>query len=77
MIVVFLMYTFYSSYVNAKEIRRVHDIKRRDGYEFDANDIKFDDNKSIMKVIAYTFVAGLLGGIVGIGGGIILSPIFL
>lgn len=77
MIGVFLLYTFYSSYENAREIRRIHSVKKRDGYEFDANDIKFDDNKSILKVVAYTFIAGLLGGIVGIGGGIILSPLFL
>jgi uncharacterized membrane protein YfcA len=77
MIGVFLLYTFYSSYGNAREIRRIHSVKKRDGYEFDANDIKFDDNKSILKVVAYTFIAGLLGGIVGIGGGIILSPLFL
>lgn len=77
MIGVFLLYTFYSSYENAREIRRIHVVKKRDGYEFDENDIKFDDNKSILKVVAYTFIAGLLGGIVGIGGGIILSPLFL
>lgn len=28
-------------------------------------------------MMLYTFIAGLLGGIVGIGGGIILSPLFL
>jgi uncharacterized membrane protein YfcA len=77
MIGIFLVYTFFSSYMNAKDIRRIHNIKKRDGYDFDANDLKFGDNKSIMKIIAYTFIAGLLGGIVGIGGGIILSPLFL
>jgi uncharacterized membrane protein YfcA len=77
MIGVFLLYTFYSSYGNAGEIRRIHSVKERDGYEFDANDIKFDDNKSIIKVLAYTFIAGLIGGIVGIGVGIVLSSLFL
>jgi uncharacterized membrane protein YfcA len=77
MIGVFLLYTFYSSYGNAGEIRRIHSIKQRDGYEFDANDIKFDGNKSIIKVLAYTFIAGLIGGIVGIGVGIVLSSLFL
>jgi len=77
MIGLFLLYTFYSSYVNAREIRRIHSVKQRDGYEFDANDIKFDDNKSIIKVLAYTFIAGLIGGIVGIGVGIVLSSLFL
>lgn len=77
MIGVFMLYTFYSSYGNAREIRRIHSVKKRDGYEFDASDIKFDDDKSIIKVVAYTFIAGLLGGIVGIGVGIILASLFL
>lgn len=77
MIIVFTAYTVASSYMNAKNIRRVNAIKVRDGYEFDSSDIKFEDNKSLLKVMLMTFIAGLLGGIVGIGGGIILSPIFL
>jgi uncharacterized membrane protein YfcA len=77
MLAVFLVYTFFSSYLNAKELRQIHIIKHRDGYEYDPSDIKFDDNKSIYLMMLYTFIAGLLGGIVGIGGGIILSPLFL
>jgi uncharacterized membrane protein YfcA len=77
MICIFTLYSFFSSYLNAKDVMRIHEIKRRDGYEFDKNDLKFDNNKAIIKIMAYTFIAGLLGGIVGIGGGIILSPLFL
>jgi uncharacterized membrane protein YfcA len=77
MIAVFMLYTFVSSYLNAKELRRITNVKIRDGYQFDPSDIRFENDKAIIKMMAYTFVAGLLGGIVGIGGGIILSPLFL
>lgn len=76
-IVLFILYALISTYFNAKELRRVHMVKRRDGYVYDPNDITFEDNKSMIQVIIYCFIAGVLGGIVGIAGGIILGPLFL
>ena len=66
-----------STYLNAKKIRQVHAIKRRDNYQYNAADLTFDDNGSIIKVLAYCFIVGMLGGIVGIAGGIILGPVLL
>lgn len=39
--------------------------------------MKYDDNKTILKVILICLFAGIMGGVVGIAGGIILGPVFL
>jgi uncharacterized membrane protein YfcA len=39
--------------------------------------LSYDNDKNISKVLAICFIAGMLGGIVGIAGGIILAPVFL
>ena len=73
----FCVYTAVSTYYNARILKKIHEIKRRDGYEYDPTDIRYDNDKTLMKIIASCFVAGTLGGIVGIAGGIILGPLFL
>lgn len=77
MLAAFVVYTGISTWFNAIELKRIHTIKKRDGYKFDASDINYDKAATIVMVIAICFMAGLLGGIVGIAGGIILNPIFL
>eukprot|EP00347_Sterkiella_histriomuscorum_P014430 403360891 len=52
-------------------------IKRRDHYEYDEGDLHFESNKIIYKVVIFCFIASVLAGILGIAGGIILSPVFL
>jgi hypothetical protein len=74
---IFIIYSIISTIYNSKELKRIHFIKKRDGYQFDKADFKFDDNKILIMTVVYCFVAGTLGGIVGIAGGIILGPLFL
>ncbi|TNV78400.1 hypothetical protein FGO68_gene12330 [Halteria grandinella] len=74
---IFIIYTVISTFFNCKELRRIHMVKRRDGYVYDKADITFEDNKSLAFVVLNCFIAGMLGGIVGIAGGIILGPLFL
>jgi hypothetical protein len=61
----------------SKELKNIHLIKKRDNYNYDPTDIKYDCDKAILKILVICFVAGMLGGIVGIAGGIILGPLFL
>ena len=75
--VIFVIYSLLSTLYNAKRLRGINFVKKRDGYIFDPSDITFEDNKSILVVVIYCFFAGTLGGIVGIAGGIILGPLFL
>jgi hypothetical protein len=77
MVAIFIIYSFISTIYNARLLKRIHAIKRRDGYPYDSSDITFNDNKSVALVVLYCFIAGMLGGIVGIAGGIILGPLFL
>lgn len=76
-VILFIVYTVISTVYNAKLIRKIHDIKKRDGYYFDPKDLRFDNDKSLIKIIIICFIAGTMGGIVGIAGGIILGPLFL
>ena len=61
----------------AKNLKRTYEIKTQCGYQFDPNDLRFDDKRVLIKVVLICHVAGCLGGIVGIAGGIILAPVFL
>jgi hypothetical protein len=76
-VIVFIIYTILSTLYNAKEIRRIHVIKRTEGYYFDPKDMVFDDNKSLVKITTICFLAGAFGGVIGAAGGIILGPLFL
>lgn len=40
----FVIYCFGSTFIFAKQLKHIHVIKRRDGYDYDPSDIKFDDN---------------------------------
>ena len=71
------MYSLISTYYNFKNLKHIHLIKRRDNYPFDKNDLTYEDNKSLFKIIIMCHISGVLGGIVGIAGGIILGPLFL
>jgi uncharacterized membrane protein YfcA len=77
MLTVFVIYSVASTVYNARILKKIHMIKERDGYYFDKSDTKYEDNKSLAKVVLTCFLAGMLGGIVGIAGGIILGPLFL
>lgn len=65
------------TYFNAKEIKRIHIIKKRDNYPYDKQDYKFESDAAILKMIIICFAAGCIGGVVGIAGGLILAPVFL
>ena len=66
-----------STVVNARTLKEVHQLKIREGYNYDENDIKYENNWSIIKVVLTCFLAGLLGGTIGVAGGVILAPLFL
>ena len=73
----YIAYSITSTVLNAKALKRIHLIKREEGYDYDKSDFTFDDTRSLAKVVVYCFGAGFLGGIVGIAGGVILGPMFL
>ena len=77
MLAIFVTYSVVSTIANTRKLGRIHAVKRRDGYPYDPTDFKFDNRKAMVKVVAFCFLAGLLGGIVGISGGIILAPLLL
>ena len=61
-----------------KDLRRIHELKKRYGYKYDPHDIlRFNDNYTMIKVISVTTAAGIIGGMVGIAGGTVLGPVLL
>jgi hypothetical protein len=72
-----VIYTASSTVANALNLKRIHFIKEKYSYNYDDNDIKYENTNTICIIIIVCFIAGTLGGIVGIAGGIILGPLFL
>jgi hypothetical protein len=58
-------------------INRLHEIKQRDGYKFDANDTKFEKVSDIAALAFFCMIAAVLCGCTGIAGGMVLGPLFL
>lgn len=73
----FVIFCLITTIWNAKTVRGIHKIKRAENYEFDENDIHFDNNKMIFYLVFMCFISGILSGILGIAGGTIMSPLFL
>jgi hypothetical protein len=72
-----LGFSFISTGLSSHYIRWVHQIKRREAYEFDENDLHFDNRKKVVFLNSMCFLAAVLSGILGIAGGTIMSPLFL
>ena len=56
---------------------RLHEIKARDGYKFEANDTKFEKVSDIVALAFFCMIAAVLCGCIGIAGGMVLGPLFL
>jgi hypothetical protein len=76
-VIIYTLYSIIMTIRNTKELKRIHVIKKRDNYKYDPTDIKYDSDKTIIKTLLICFMAGALGGIVGVAGGVILGPLFL
>jgi len=63
---------FYSTYVVVKE----QNLKNQIGWNLDEKEVKFTKN-SAMHVVFYSCAVGFLSSIMGIGGGILLTPFLL
>lgn len=72
----FVGYCIHATIMNSRMVTEIHKIKRRENYDFDEADIRFDKRKILFLVIS-CFFAGMLSGILGIAGGTIMSPLFL
>jgi len=59
------------------KVKRIHEIKIRDGYQYDANDTRFDQLKDVFMLSFFCMIASILCGCTGIAGGMVLGPLFL
>jgi hypothetical protein len=59
------------------KINKLHEIKARDGYKFDANDTKFENVSDTAALAFFCMIAAVLCGCTGIAGGMVLGPLFL
>jgi hypothetical protein len=65
------------TYYSIKRIENLHEIKKRDGYNFDAKDVKFNGIGQIAFLSFVCMIAAVLCGCTGIAGGMVLGPLFL
>jgi len=63
--------------VSVKRIGRLHEIKNRDGYNFDAKDTRFEGVKDTALLAFVCMIAATICGCTGIAGGMVLGPLFL
>lgn len=68
---------FLITYLQAKRITAIHAIKKKYGYKFANNDMKFENISKVFKVALTSMVAGILCGTSGIAPGMVLGPLFL
>lgn len=67
-----VLITFYG----ARAIRNENKYRLNIGFPYDHNDIIWNTNL-IIKYPIYGFFSGILAGLVGIGGGLVLGPLFI
>ena len=65
------------TYLSVKKINKIHEIKKRDNYRFDKNDLEFKTFGDIAKLSFFCMIAAILCGCTGIAGGMVLGPLFL
>ena len=58
-------------------VQYIHEIKHRDGYKFDDNDMRFKSTADIAWLAFVCLIAAVLCGLTGIAGGMVLGPLFL
>lgn len=73
----FIIVMLFMTVQSVKKIDRLHEIKARDGYKFDANDTKFENVSDIVALAFFCMIAAVLCGCTGIAGGMVLGPLFL
>jgi uncharacterized membrane protein YfcA len=74
---VYSLFTMLLTLWSANESVRIHKIKERDAYKFDASDIDFSKYTNVFKLSFCCGVAAMLCGMTGIAGGMVIGPLFL
>lgn len=65
------------TWYGVKRVKRIHEIKEAQGYEFDPQDMRFETTEKVVKLAIYCMIAAILCGMTGIAGGMVLGPLFL
>lgn len=73
----FISFCLIMTKFSIANIKRIHEIKERDGYVFDEMDTRFETTWSIIQLTFYCMIAAILCGSTGIAGGMVLGPLFL
>jgi uncharacterized membrane protein YfcA len=65
------------TYLVARKIKKEYDYRVFIGYPYNNTDIKWTGMSVFLKFPMYSFLSGMLAGLLGIGGGLILGPLLL
>lgn len=74
---IFIALMIFSTRLTVRRTNLIHQIKQRDNYNYDDNDLQFHGWKDILKLAVYCGIAAMLCGMTGIAGGMVLGPLFL
>lgn len=76
-VVFFTIAMMYMTSVSVKRIKKIHEIKEQNGYNFHEKDMRFETTEKIVKLAIFCMIAAILCGMTGIAGGMVLGPLFL
>lgn len=65
------------TYFQAKRVQKVSEVKKKYGYKWAPNDLKFESMGKIIRTAVTSMFAGVLCGSAGIAPGMVLGPLFL
>ena len=72
----FFPFAFLITLIAARKIKKEYLYRLSINYPYNETDIKWN-NLIFLKFPCYSFISGLMAGLLGIGGGLILGPLLL
>lgn len=76
-ITLFVICMIILTFTQVRRVNKIHIDKENYGYNFHANDLRFETMGKIAKLSIFCAIAATLCGFTGIAGGMVLGPLFL
>jgi hypothetical protein len=73
----FFPFALLITFMAARKIKKEYSYRLSINYPYNETDIKWNNNLIFLKFPCYSFISGLMAGLLGIGGGLILGPLLL
>lgn len=74
---IYFPFALATTYIVSRIIKSEYEYRKSIDYPYNNTDIKWDAPMIFVKFPLYSFLSGLMAGLLGIGGGLILGPLLL